>query len=72
MMFIAHLKLTIWHPRGQPRAGAERVRRENAAVELFMCFKDTHKFVKGEHTPKVQGKLWNIISESIMPTGRVN
>lgn len=71
MMFTAHLKLTIWHPRRESgRGGPERIRRERAAVGLFQAITPIHKFIKGQRTPKVQGKLWNIIDEALKPTGR--
>ena len=71
MKWIAHINITLWHSR---KAGdqmpPDRVRSDEVAVRLFKALKHIHRFAS-KSTTRTQGRLWNVLSESLMPTGRV-
>jgi len=71
MKWIAYINITLWHSR---KAGGQmppdRVRSDEVAVRLFKSLKHIHRFAS-KSTTRTQGRLWGVISESLMPTGRV-
>jgi hypothetical protein len=71
MKWIAHINLTLWHTRkAGDQMASDRVRGDEVAVKLFMAIKHIHRFAS-KSTTRTQSRLWNVISESLMPTGRV-